>query len=103
MADLNLTPLRLRALRIIQQQPYMTAQDLGYELDPREDRKWNHPAQATRWGAKQVTALIKAGLVRTSDYHQDGLNRVSAGWKTLRITDKGLAAIGSPNGGSENG
>lgn len=88
---INLTPLRMRALRIIHQRPWIDAQDLGYELNER-GHPWNHPAQATRFGSKQVTPLVKAGLVRASDRTESG-HRLHAGWRTLRLTKLGEAAM----------
>lgn len=97
--SINLTPLRLRVLRIIQQRPWMTAQDLGYALDDcrrgyTPDASWNHPAQATRFGAKQVTPLIKARLVFASNLGPGGYP-ISAGWKALSLTEAGRRAIES--------
>jgi hypothetical protein len=103
MAEINLTPLRQRVLRIVHQQPGLTAQDLGYELNDlgNSGSGWNHPSQATRFGAKQVTALIKAELVTAKRSRvRDGIlsprhavEECKAGWAFLYLTAKGQNAV----------
>lgn len=91
MLEVNLTPLRMRALRIIQQRPWIDAQTLGTALNER-GYDWNHPGQATRFGAKQVTPLIAAGLVYASR-HGEGGYPITAGWRALTLTQRGLDAL----------
>lgn len=106
MSEINLTPLRQRVLRIVHQQPGLTAQDLGYALDDLRDggHGWNHPAQATRFGAKQATALINAGLIvakreRVQISPVTGKHRIEecrAGWAFLYLTTKGSEVATGP-------
>lgn len=84
---LNLTPTRLRALRIIQQQPGINAQDLAYEL---VERPWRHPAAATRWGSSYAMPLILSGLISSSP--------TRPGWKRLTLTTKGRQMVLEGNG-----
>lgn len=73
---MNLTPLRLRALRVVHQQPGINAQALAYEL---VDRPW-HPQAATRWGTSYIAPMIAAGYLST--------RRADAGCWRLYLTAK---------------
>lgn len=88
----NLTPMRLRALRMVQQKPGMLASGLA-ELCEKQSASWRakpfngfdlHPssaAAATRWGARYAQLMIEQGLMRYR--HSD------VGWGMLYLTSKG--------------
>lgn len=97
---INLTPLRLRALRMIQQRPGLSAQALAVELVERREVTWSDKGwngfqrsrtgaqAATRWGARYAKPLIDAGLLRASDKNAAG-HRIYSGWKALFLTPLG--------------
>lgn len=90
---MKLTKLQMRALRIIHQQPGLTARDLAFEL-LRAERGGNGmqwPQAATRWGASYVARLVEQGLV--------GLIPNRVGWAKLELTTRGRARMDEP--GSE--
>lgn len=86
----NLTPMRLRALRMIQQNPDMVASKLA-ELCKTQKTTWdkefngfkkhNGYQAATRWGAQYAQPLIEQGLV-THEHNYYG-------WAKLRLTKTG--------------
>lgn len=86
----NLTPLRLRALRMIHQHPGMVAakladlcetHDTSWSKDFNGFKKMNGSQAATRWGARYAQPLIEQGLVdATHNYY---------GWAKLKLTKKG--------------
>lgn len=92
---MNLTPKRLRALRMIQQRPGMHPREL-VEITDRQDAPWHKggtwsgfdrptaAAAATRWGAGYAKPMIEAGLIRR-------VYQTVNGWPTTRLflTDKG--------------
>ena len=90
----NLTPLRLRALRAVQQRPGMLASGLA-DLCEKQTASWrsspfngfdlhpSSPAAATRWGARYAQMMIAEGLMRADVFH-DG-----PGWAKLYLTSKG--------------
>ena len=74
---MNLTPMRLRVLRILQQRGAMQANQLAYALI---DRRWT-PQGATRWIAGYIRPMVQAGLV--------GVQLKEFGWADLSLTVKG--------------
>ena len=63
----DLTDLQRRALRIIQQRPGMTCQDLAYELlDERRtsgSKGLTWPQAATRWGSSYAARMERRGVI----------------------------------------
>ena len=90
----NLTPLRLRALRMVQQRPGVLASALA-DLCEKRSASWRkkpfngfdlHPssaAAATRWGARYAQLMIEQDLMRADVFHN------GPGWGKLYLTPKG--------------
>lgn len=94
---MTLTPKRMRALRLIHQQPGCYASAL-IDVCERRPASWTKSGDysgfdkaatgaqaATRWGAGYVKPLIAAGLVR-AEY-------AVPGWARLWLTAKGRDAV----------
>lgn len=90
----NLTPLRLRALRRVQQSPGLLASELADLCEKRAVSWQKKPvngfnmttsgsAAATRWGARYAQLMIEQGLMRADVFH-DG-----PGWGRLFLTPLG--------------
>lgn len=95
----NLTPKRLRALRLIQQRPGLRASALIQVCDKERtgdggawsgfDRSRTGKQGATRWGAAYAKPLIAAGLVEARTITDHSGRRVHVGWAALYLTDLG--------------
>lgn len=96
-AKINLTPKRLRALRLIQQRPGMHVCGL-IEVCDRVEASWSQSGDwsgfdrastgaqaATQWGAAYSKPLIEAGLVR--------IEYCTPKYGRLYLTSEGRAAI----------
>lgn len=83
----TLTPLRLRALRLIQQRPGLRASALAHDLVEGRDgwtrfeRARTGAQAATRWGAAYARPMIAAGWVRAQ--------ACRPGWAALYLTALG--------------
>jgi hypothetical protein len=90
MAAFNLTPTRLKALRILQEKPNgLQASVLADAVLTSEYRKANNGGfsrqQATRSGACLALPLVREGLVSVS--------YTKVGWGFCKLTLKGLAML----------
>ena len=82
---MNMTPLRIRVLRIVKANPGYLISGLADVLVP---RKWGWTRQgAARWGGSFVSPLAKEGLI-TID------RKVTCGVGAIRITAKGISCRG---------
>ena len=88
---MNLTPMRIKALQLINSSPgiYLgtLADRLGYRGHYPDGKPIHGTAQgATRWGGGYAAPLVRAGLVRKDVY-------VECGGARLYITAAGEAAL----------
>jgi len=58
---MNLTPLRKRALSLLDQRGEMPGQQFAYEL---LDKAWKNPQGAQRWAGGYLHPLVEAGFLR---------------------------------------
>ncbi len=81
---MNITPMRLDALRVVANCPGIYASGVTNALVGNQ-RSWTRQG-ATRWGCGYMAPLAKAGLVKADAY-------VDSGGKRYTITPEGLAEI----------
>ena len=60
---MNLTDLRKRAIKMLDQRGEMRSHDFTYDLVKRKHGSWS-PQGATRWAGGYMAPLIRAGFVK---------------------------------------